>query len=393
MPARESRAILPEPPDELKRLSDRLSGRIRARIAAEGPLPFSEYMEMALYEPGLGYYSAGLQKFGAGGDFVTAPELGNVFADCLAHQLAELAEQLGHRSILEIGAGNGSLAARVLNALGVAGPDSYRILERSAHLRRVQKETLEALAPAHVARVAWLDVPPAEPWRGVILANEVLDALPVDCFRTGEQGLQRMCVTDTGAGFGWTTAELPEHLASAVHHALGERLVQLPEGYQSEINPHLGSWLGTVTESLERGCALFIDYGYPRREYYLPERRSGTLICHYRHRALDDPFRWPGLQDISAFVDFTALAEAGQALGLDCAGYTNQAMFLFGCGLEDIWAQAGDLPEIERLRLSTEVCELTLPGAMGEKFQVMALARGLSEPLRGFSMLDLRHRL
>ena len=168
---------------------------------------------------------------------------------------------------------------------------------------------------------------------------------------------------------------------------------ELPEGYCSEFNLHLEPWLESVTGSLSRGCALFVDYGYPRREYYLPERRAGTLMCQYRHRALDDPFRWPGLQDVSAFVDFTALAEAGQSLGLDCSGYTNQAMFLFGCGLEELLLDAGALGDRERLQFTSQVRQLILPGAMGEKFQVMALTRGLNQPLRGFSLLDLRHRL
>jgi SAM-dependent MidA family methyltransferase len=387
------RAILPEPPGELKRLSERLCGRIRARIDAAGPIPFSEYMEMALYEPGLGYYSAGLRKFGTGGDFVTAPELGNAFAGCLARQVAEVADGLDGYSILEIGAGNGSLAAGLLERLGDEGPSRYLILERSAHLRQVQKETLENRVPSRLGGVAWLDSPPEAPWRGVIIANEVLDALPVERFRIAQAGLQQMRVAWDGTGFAWAPVAAPGALRSAVDHALGPRLEALPGGYCSEINPRLEPWLDSVTRSLARGCALFVDYGYVRREYYLPERRSGTLICHYRHRAIEDPFRWPGLQDISAFVDFTALAEAGHSLGLDCAGYTNQAMFLFGCGLEDEWRAADNLPELDRLRRSSEVRELTLPGAMGERFQVMALARGLDRPLRGFSLLDLRHRL
>ena len=389
----DTRAILPEPPGELKQLSSRLSGRIRERIEAEGPIPFSTYMEMVLYEPGLGYYSAGLQKFGAGGDFVTAPELGSVFANCLARQVKELAGRLGDYSILEIGAGNGSLAAGLLKALTSGRPDRYCILERSAHLRQVQRETLERQAPEFLASVEWLNEPPPEAWQGLIIANEVLDALPVERFRTSRAGLQQMLVKAAGTGFEWETGGATQTVIAAVEQALGEQLEELPDGYCSEVNPLLAPWLESVTGSLSRGCALFVDYGYPRKEYYLPERRTGTLMCHYRHRAVEDPFRWPGLQDLSAFVDFTALAEAGRSLGLDCTGYTSQAMFLLGCGLEELLQNSGGLPDRERLQFASEVRQLTLPGAMGEKFQVMALARGLDQPMRGFSMLDLRYRL
>jgi SAM-dependent MidA family methyltransferase len=393
MLANDSRSILPEPSGELKQLSGRLSERIRARIEEEGPLPFSTYMEMALYEPGLGYYSAGLRKFGVGGDFVTAPELGTVFADCLARQVEELGDRLGDYLILEIGAGNGSLAADLLQALAAAGPERYFILERSAHLRQVQRETLERQAPGLLACVGWLDAPPAEPWQGLVIANEVIDALPVERFHVSREGLQQMLVKASGMDFDWATGPPPQALSAAIESTLGEKLGHLSEGYSSEINPRLGPWLESVTCNLERGCALFMDYGYPRGEYYLPERRTGTLVCHYRHRAVEDPFRWPGLQDLSAFVDFTALAEAGRDLGLDCAGYTSQAMFLFGCGLEGLLQDAARLPDRERLQFTSEVRELTLPGAMGEKFQVMALARGLDQPMRGFMQLDLRYRL
>lgn len=394
MPDRNPPDILPEPPAELKQLSDRLSARIRARISASGPIPFSEYMDMALYEPGLGYYSAGLRKFGGGGDFVTAPELGRVFAHCLANQVRDLAADLGEFSVLEIGAGNGSLAADLLQELAGHRPAQYLILERSAHLRQVQRETIERRTPGQLAHVAWLDEPPADAWRGVILANEVVDALPVEVFRVSSDGPQRLHVTADEHGFDWLAMAAGKSFAAGLGEALGRPLLErLPKGYCSEFNPHLAAWLSAVTGSLERGCAVFVDYGYPRGEYYLPERRTGTLICHYRHRANADPFRWPGLQDISAFVDFTALAEAGRSAGLECAGYTSQAMFLIGCGLPELMQDAADLPAAERLRLNNEIRQLTLPGAMGEKFQVMALTRGLHEPLRGFSGLDLRYRL
>jgi SAM-dependent MidA family methyltransferase len=393
MSDRNSPAILPEPPPELKRLSQRLGERIRTAISTDGPMPFSRFMEMALYEPGLGYYSAGLHKFGPGGDFITAPGLGRVFAACLANQVAEVADQLGDYTILEIGAGDGSLAADLLQGPDARLPDCYQILERSADLRAVQRATLERRAPELLERVQWLDQPPGHAWQGILLANEVVDALPVEIFRLSRGARQRMHVIADGDGFGWLPVDAEAAFDASLQKTLAGLPAELPEGYCSELNPHLDAWLLGVAGSLQRGCAIFVDYGYPRREYYLPERSRGTLICHYRQRAHADPFWWPGLQDISAWVDFTALAEAGLAAGLECAGYTSQAMFLIGCGLAEWLENLAERPAGERLRLANEIRQLTLPGAMGEKFQVMALARGLDGPLRGFSQLDLSHRL
>jgi len=391
MTADASRAILPEPPDDLKRHSQTLSALIREQIRQHGPMPFAEYMEMALYQPGLGYYSAGLKKFGAGGDFVTAPELGGLFGACLSHQVAEVFEAAGACDLLEIGAGSGRLAGQLLQHLWRPGL-RYRILDRSAHLRQVQAETIAAMAPDALDCVEWLDTPPTETWRGVIIANEVIDALPVERFRVSNGTVEQLYVVARGDSFDWQPG--PAH--SALRDAIGARLGgvnDLPEGFHSEMCLSLEPWLAAVTASLERGCALFVDYGYPRREYYHPQRRSGTLICHYRHRAVDAPFRWPGLQDITAFVDFTALAEAGLACGLQVLGYTSQAMFLLGSGLDQEMAQLVDLPPERQLQLGAEARQLTLPGEMGEKFQVMALGRGLDLPLRGFALMDLVHRL
>lgn len=390
--------ILPEPPEELKHLSTELADRIREKIARDGPLPFSQYMEMALYEPGLGYYSAGLQKFGAGGDFVTAPQIGDVFARCLARQIAQVAAAIPGYEVIEAGAGSGALAADLLNALGnTHAPARYRILERSAHLRQVQKETIEQHAPGWLDRVSWLDVPPDDGWRGVFLANEVLDALVVERFRIGADGPRQMLVTAGDSGFEWTDGPCTEPVQTRIRSILDGLETPPGAGYRSELNVHLPAWLDAVTASLESGLALFIDYGYTRRDYYHPGRRDGTLICHYLHRAHADPFSWPGLTDISASVDFTALAEAADACGLEVCGYTSQAMFLLGCGLGDLLAESGRLSERERLRVNNQVRLLTLPGEMGERFQVMALSRGLDEDLTenllGFAVTDLRHRL
>lgn len=353
---------------------------------------------MALYEPGLGYYSAGLQKFGEGGDFVTAPELGSVFARCLAKQIEQVSTGLDQYDIVEAGAGRGILAADLLLALDDTYPPArYRILERSAHLRQVQKETLQRLVPRWMDRITWLDEPPEKDWQGVFLANEVLDALTVERFCVGTDGPQLMQVTTGAAGFEWQKGSCPERLKTQIHTLLTGLDHDPAPGYCSEINADMPDWLRAVTSGLQKGLALFIDYGYTRRDYYRPQRSDGTLICHYQHRAHDDPFKWPGLTDISASVDFTALAESADKCGLEVNGYTTQAMFLMGSGLDDVLAGIESLPDKERIGMNNQVLRLTLPGEMGERFQVMALSRGLGEALGedliGFSLNDLCHRL
>jgi SAM-dependent MidA family methyltransferase len=391
------RTILPDPPGELKQLSRTLSDLIRDEIRASGMIPFSRFMERALYEPGLGYYSAGLHKLGAGGDFVTAPELGSLFATCLANQVRQLGEALGDFEILEIGAGTGRLAADLLAALGEdCLPRSYRILERSADLRQVQRDHLAACSPELLDRVQWIDQPPDESWQGVLIANEVLDALVVERFELSGGKVRQLCVSDRDGRFCWRTRAAPEALDSAVRTALamvGRSPEALGSGYRSEINLELTPWLRAATAGLQRGLGLFIDYGYPRGDYYAVERRDGTLMCHYRHRAHDDVFFWPGLQDLTAWVDFTALAEAADACGLAVEGFTSQAMFLLGCGLDAVLAGRVQASADGGLAATTEARQLTLPGVMGERFRVMGLGRGLDLPLAGFSLQDLSYRL
>lgn len=389
-----SRDILPDPPEELKHLSRALSERLRERARSAGPLPFAEYMEAALYEPGLGYYSAGLHKLGAEGDFVTAPELGALFASCLACQAAELGRELGEYDILEVGAGTGRLAAGLLSALRSGSPPRrYRILERSADLRRVQRDTLAREAPAWLDRCEWLDAPPTQTWQGLLLANEVIDALPVERFELRDRAVRQLCVAAQADGFGWASRRAPETLEGEVRRLESELGQPFPAGYRSELCLMLDPWLDGLAAGLERGLALFIDYGYPRAEYYRPDRRDGTLMCHYRHRAHDDPFFWPGLQDLTAWVDFTRLAEAGEAAGLEVLGYSSQAMFLLGCGLDDILADGLAAAKDGGLALGAEARQLTLPALMGERFGAMGLGRGLNFAPRGFSLQDLRYRL
>jgi SAM-dependent MidA family methyltransferase len=389
-----SRNILPEPPEELKQLSDSLSSLIREELEIDGLIPFSRYMEMALYQPGLGYYSAGLHKLGKSGDFITAPELGSLFAACLARQVTELADTLGDYDILEAGAGSGQLAADLLKELAPENlPNRYLILERSADLRQVQFMRIKEEVPGLAERVEWLDQPPKTAWQGVLIANEVLDALAVERFRIGKNGVEQLCVRQQNEHFAWTCRKAPVKLQRAVEHVMTGLDTELQPGYRSEINLHVADWVNAVTAEMKRGLALFIDYGYPRGEFYLPERSDGTLMCHYRHRAHGNVFFWPGLQDITAWVDFTALAEAADSCDLEVEGYASQTMFLLGCGLDRILAGNSENSEDGGMALSTQARQLTLPGMMGEKFQVMGLGRGLDQPLRGFSLQDLRPRL
>lgn len=395
--------ILPEPPEELKSISAELVTTIQTEITESGAMPFSRYMEIVLYEPRLGYYSAGLKKFGKGGDFVTAPLLGNVFARCLAKQVEQIGNNLatdngGGYEIIEAGAGTGMLAADLLKALQEDCPPlRYQILERSAHLRQVQKETLMQLVPEWMDRISWLDELPEQDWQGVFLANEVLDALTVERFGVEEDGISQMLVRFGPDGFEWFRGPCPPSMEEKILDIFSRLETRPAAGYRSELNTGLPAWLSAVTDRLTKGAALFVDYGYTQREYYRPKRSDGTLICHYQHRAHADPFSWPGLTDISTSVNFTALAEAADDCGLEVSGYTTQAMFLLSCGLSSLLHEFESLPEKERLMMNNQVRRLTLPAEMGERFQVMALSRGLDESsaenLLGFQLADLRHRL
>jgi SAM-dependent MidA family methyltransferase len=257
----------------------------------------------------------------------------------------------------------------------------------------VQLERIAAAAPGLADRVEWLDQPPTTAWQGVLIANEVLDALAVERFRIGKDGVEQLCVTLQDGQFNWTSRKAPAQLKLAVEQIATGIEHGFQPGYRSEINLHTAPWLSAITNQMERGLALFIDYGYPRAEFYLPERSDGTIMCHYRHRAHNDVFFWPGLQDITAWVDFTALAEAADACVLEVEGYTSQTMFLLGCGLDQILDGHASNSADGGLALSAQARQLTLPGMMGEKFQVMGLGRGLDRPLRGFSLQDLRYRL
>ncbi len=393
-------SALPEPSvDELAR-SDELRAQIVAEIAASGPLYFDDYMRRCLYQPRLGYYASGQVRFGEGGDFVTAPELSPLFGAALARPVAASLEQLGGGAVLELGAGSGALAVSLLAALEAAGaaPREYLILETSAALAARQRETIAARLPQWLDRLRWLDRWP-EHFCGVLLANEVLDAMPVARFAIGADGPREIGVGVTADEDGGALAELelpPRARIGAALAALEADLAApLPAGYRSELNADLHGWIQGLSQCLARGAALLIDYGYPRREYYAAERVSGTLRGHYRQRAFDDALRWPGLCDLSAHVDFSAAALAARDAGLRHEGFATQAAFLLDCGIAALAeaAQAAAGSELERLRIAQQLCALTLPGQMGERFRVLGLSRGLPRPLPGFAAGDLSSRL
>jgi len=385
---------LPAPSPEALLHSERLTAFIREKIAAaEGWISFAEFMEAALYAPALGYYAAGASKFGEAGDFVTAPELSPLFAECLAVTAKEVMALAP--AILEVGAGSGRLAVDLLSALETmqALPSRYEILELSADLAARQKETVMREIPHLRDRVFWRTSLP-ESFSGLVLANEVLDAMPVSIVIWPEGGrdgvvLERGVGWDELSGFVWQTRPATGRLRERALMIAEE--YPLPSGYMSEIGELASDWVASWGSILEQGLLLLIDYGFPGREYYFPERSEGTLFCHYRHHAHPDPFFLPGLQDITAHVDFTALIEAGHARGLELLGYTTQARFLLNSGILSRFSER--MAGSERFLLASSVHKLIEPHEMGEIFKVMALGKGLALELTGFSGGDKSHTL
>ena len=382
-PSKTSR--LPEPAADELAHSERLLQHLREHIAAHGPMSFAQYMERCLYAPGLGYYSAGKTKFGEAGDFVTAPELGDLFARCVVNAVQPALAVLGDDAdFLELGGGSGAFAEVALLAFARNGtlPRRYLILEPSADLRERQCARLHAALPPDVfTRVTWIDRPPEENWRGVLFANEVIDALPTTRFVIGHGEVYEEHVALDGYGHLLRVDRPADALVTgAVWHVERDVGRQFEDGYRSEILPQLPYWIQAIAGSLEAGLMLFIDYGYVRREFYMPERQDGTLMAHYRHRAHNNPLYLPGLNDLTASVDFTALAEAGNSAGFGVAVYLPQAQFLIAAGLQQVFEQAYEQTDddVERYRLAQQVKKLTMPDQMGERFQAMMFARGLS---------------
>ena len=386
-------SALPTPNADARAHSERVVAHIRAEIAAAGGwIAFARYMELALYAPGLGYYAAGAAKFGASGDFITAPEMTPLFARALAVQVAAILDVTRRREILELGAGSGRLAADLLVALAArdALPSRYLILEPSPELRERQRATITRDAAPHAAYVAWLDTLP-DAIGGAVVANEVLDAVPAHVIARrgtsiGERGV--VIGADPACAFAWAERPAGAHLAALAAARFPPR-----DDYLSEINPAAEALVESVGNRVVEGAVLLIDYGFPAAEYYHAQRSAGTLMCHYRHRTHGDPFAWPGLTDITAHVDFSAMAAAGARAGLTVAGFTAQAPFLLGCGILDQLAAAGAPESVAYMKAAAPVQKLLSPAEMGELFKVLALAK--SDPIAwpGFELADRARRL
>jgi len=383
-------ASLPTPSAEQLAHSTRLVETIRDEIAAHGGwISFARYMQLALYASGLGYYSAGAKKFGTDGDFVTAPEISPLFARTLTRQVAQVLAASGGE-VLELGAGTGRLAAQLLLELQRLEvlPQRYCILEVSAYLREIQRETLAELLPVELLqRVQWLETLPAS-FTGLVFGNEVLDALPVPILAWREDGIFER-------GLAWQDGRLvwQERPLSDSKLLQAAQLLALPAGYVSEICPAAHGLVASLAQLLECGALLFIDYGFPRREYYHPQRASGTLMCHYRQYAHDDPLLYPGLQDITAHVDFTAVAEAGTAHGLQLLGYASQAQFLINCGITDLLTEVSPADMTAYLPLAAQAQKLLSPAEMGELFKAIIFGKKLQLLPLGFARGDKRHAL
>lgn len=379
---------LPEPSADALAHSARLVQLIRDEIAAHGGwISFARYMELALYAPGLGYYAAGAAKFGAAGDFVTAPELSTLFGRSLARQVAQVLEASGPQ-VLEFGAGTGKLAADLLVALGEAC-ETYLILEPSPDLRARQADTLRRLAPQALAKVQWLDTLPTA-FSGCMLANEVADAMPVHLLHFADGEISERGV---GLGEGAAFAFIDRPAEGEVLDAARELPVEPGIVYVTELNLHAPAWLRSLSPVLRQGAVLLLDYGFPAQEYYHPQRDRGTLMGHYRHHALDDPFFLPGLADLTAHVDFSALALAADAMGMELLGYTSQASFLINCGIADLLAEVPAEDSARYLPLTNQANRLLSPAEMGELFKAMLIGRGLDFEPAGFANGDRSARL
>lgn len=366
--------------------SENLSHLIHQEIKTHGgQIPFARFMELALYAPGLGYYSAGTTPFGHSGDFITAPHISPLFSHCLAQQFSLLLPDL--KNILEIGAGSGVFAKDVLQKLEKMGnlPENYYIFEISPILCESQKLLFQQECPHLLSRIHWLEELP-DHFTGIIFANEVLDALPIHCFQAEEDGIKERCVGFENNQLCWQLAEPSKAMLGRLN--LNE--LSLPVGYQSELNLGIPNWLQAISSSLDKGVVFLFDYGYGRREYYHPDRTQGTLMCFYQHQKHADPFLHIGLQDITAHVDFTAVVECAMDVGFSLAGYTTQASFLLACGLLELEQQT-DI--VDQYQQNQAIKKLTLPSQMGEVIKVMGLTKDFDMPLLGFSLHDRRRDL
>lgn len=388
---------LPIPSEDALFHQVKLLEHIQSKTDKNGLLPFDEFMRLALYAPGLGYYSAGSQKFGAHGDFVTAPEISSLFSNCLGAQCAQILKSLDHTDacILELGAGSGVMASDIILFLQKQNqlPCHYYILEVSADLKQRQQQLLKQRCPEYFENILWLDSLPEVPMIGIILGNEVIDAMPVHLFQISHDGnvLEGMVSVEQENWQLLFHTPITENLASKVNQLQKSLHYPLSIGYTSEINLGLAPWLESLASCLQQGVMLFIDYGFPAHEYYHPSRTMGTLMCHYRHGAHSNPFVYIGLQDITAHVDFTEVAQGAFRCGLEIAGFSNQAAFLIANGLVSF--AENHQSTHQQIALSQQIQQLTHPHEMGELFKVIALVKNYSDTLQGFQLSDQRHRL
>ncbi len=353
-------------------------------IQKAGPIGFDEFMDLALYYPAQGYYSGGAQKFGEQGDFITAPETSDLFGFCLARQCTQVLD--GNNSILEFGAGSGILATQILFELGRLNnlPEKYYILELSAELKQRQKETIHKILPELLDRVVWLNTFP-EHFSGVVIANEVLDAMPAKRLIKKQTGFFELGVSCKDNQLQWQIFDQP--------YTNDKTLLpnEVEQGYTTEINLRAMAWIESLSDIVDQGLVLLIDYGMGRDEYFHPQRGEGTLRCYYQHKASDDPFVYVGEQDITTSVNFSDMADQAKNSGFNIAGYATQALFLISLGIDEYLLAETD--EDRRITLAQQVKQLVLPSAMGESFKVLALTKKLSVKLKGFTEQDLTHKL
>lgn len=394
----------PEATVEALAHSQQLKQRIEDEITAQGgKITFAEYMNLALYEPGLGYYSAGLKKFGQLGDFITAPEVSPLFSQCLALQCIEIMKQTGQKILLEVGAGSGIMAIDLILELEKKAqlPEQYQILELSAELRDRQQQAVKARLPHLYARFKWLDRLPEKPFSGIIIANELLDAMPVHLLKLEQETVfERYVSMDDNRKFMWLD-DVPSQprLSSAandirtIHQSLSHLDEQSGKAYITEVNLQAMDWVKSIADILGNGAILLIDYGYAGQEYYHPQRSMGTLMCHYQHHRHDDPFYLPGMQDITAHVDFSRIAQAARESGMSVCGFTTQAHFLMAGGLVELTKDLDPEDVVRFTEVARQIKMLTLPEEMGELFKVILLARDKTLSLPAFQFQDFRQRL
>jgi SAM-dependent MidA family methyltransferase len=384
---------LPAPDSIAQQYQEQLLSVIKQHITdASGKITFADYMNLCLYAPGLGYYSAGSQKLGQQGDFTTAPEISPLFARTLSRHIRDVFQQLKQANILEFGAGSGKMAADILNELenNQCLPERYYIIEASADLRQRQQHTVKTMAPHLADKVTWLDTIPKN-FVGVVLANEVCDAMPVHCLQFEADKISERYIENSGQQLQWCTGKLSQpHLAKRA----AEIQSLISDGdYLTEVNLAAEGWLASIADNLQQGTIFIIDYGYPQATYYHPQRTNGSLMCYYQHQGHDNPLILQGLQDITAHVDFTALAQTGIDNGLEVAGFQSQADFLLAGGITELTSSYDDTDELLVLQQASEIKRLTLPTEMGENFKVLTLCRNIEQLLPRSQLGDRRYSL